>query len=164
MNLSSTDAVSFAWDFGDGTTSEDPLASHQYAESGSYEVSLTITTVDSCESTYFATINLEDADFTGSQQFSLSSSTEDQLATNNKLTAQPNPTSGDILIDFTAQNNDLHEINIISVEGQTLRTIQTRAQEGENQINTNIDDLPAGLYIIQLQSKQRIQTTRVIKK
>ena len=94
----------------------------------------------------------------------MSSSTEDQLAPNNKLTAQPNPTSGDILIDFTAHNNDLHEINIISVEGQTLRTIQTRAQEGENQINTNIDDLPAGLYIIQLQSKQRIQTTRVIKK
>ncbi|MCH2082341.1 MAG: PKD domain-containing protein [Saprospiraceae bacterium] len=164
MNLSSTDAVSFAWDFGDGITSEDPLASHQYAESGTYEVSLTITTADGCESTYFATINLGDADFTGSQQFSLSSSTEDQLAINNKLTAQPNPTSGDILIDFTAQNSDLYEINIISMEGQILRTIQTRAQEGKNQVNTDIDDLPAGLYLIQLQSKQGIQTTKVVKK
>ena len=164
LNLSSTDAVSFAWDFGDGITSEDPLASHQYAESGTYEVSLTITTADGCESTYFATINLGDADFTGSQQFSLSSSTEDQLAINNKLTAQPNPTSGDILIDFTAQNSDLYEINIISMEGQILRTIQTRAQEGKNQVNTDIDDLPAGLYLIQLQSKQGIQTTKVVKK
>lgn len=164
LSLSSADAVSFVWDFGDGVTSEDPLASHQYAESGTYEVSLTITTADGCESTYYVTIDIENEQFTGSQQFSLSSSTEDQLAINNKLTAQPNPTSGEVFIQFTAQNNDLHEINIISVEGQTLRTIQTRAQEGENQVNTNIDDLPAGLYLIQLQNKQEIQTTRIIKK
>ena len=50
------------------------------------------------------------------------------------------------------------------MEGQILRTIQTRAQEGKNQVNTDIDDLPAGLYLIQLQSKQGIQTTKVVKK
>ena len=164
LNVSSFDAVSFEWDFGDGATSQEAFPTYQYQESGNYEVSLTITTSSGCESTYYVTIDIENEQFTGSQQFSLSSSTEDQLAINNKLTAQPNPTSGEVFIQFTAQNNDLHEINIISVEGQTLRTIQTRAQEGENQVNTNIDDLPAGLYLIQLQNKQEIQTTRIIKK
>ncbi|WP_141567549.1 PKD domain-containing protein, partial [Serinicoccus profundi] len=35
--------VSYAWDFGDGTTGEGSTASHTYAEAGTYEVSLTVT-------------------------------------------------------------------------------------------------------------------------
>lgn len=41
-----TSAVgTYAWDFGDGSTSTDPVTSHAYAATGTYQVTLTVTTV-----------------------------------------------------------------------------------------------------------------------
>ncbi|MCB0643779.1 MAG: PKD domain-containing protein, partial [Phaeodactylibacter sp.] len=43
--------VSWAWDFGDGTSSTEQHPVHVYAAAGLYEVSLTITAMDGCTST-----------------------------------------------------------------------------------------------------------------
>ncbi|MCE7924018.1 MAG: PKD domain-containing protein [Haliscomenobacteraceae bacterium CHB4] len=42
---------SWAWDFGDGSTSTEQNPLHTYAEEGFYTVTLSITTIDGCEST-----------------------------------------------------------------------------------------------------------------
>lgn len=47
----SSDAVSYLWDFGDGTFSTEENPVHLYKESGQYEVSLTITDAGGCTST-----------------------------------------------------------------------------------------------------------------
>lgn len=52
---SSINAVSWLWNFGDGTTSTQQNPTHTYANPGSYTVSLTITTADGC--TYTSTHN-----------------------------------------------------------------------------------------------------------
>ncbi|HKR04289.1 MAG TPA: PKD domain-containing protein, partial [Bacteroidia bacterium] len=52
---SSTNAVSWLWNFGDGTTSTQQNPTHIYTNPGSYTVSLTITTADGC--TYTSTHN-----------------------------------------------------------------------------------------------------------
>lgn len=44
----SPDAVSWLWDFGDGTTSTDQHPTHQYISEGQYNVRLTITTRNGC--------------------------------------------------------------------------------------------------------------------
>ncbi|MEM9821172.1 MAG: PKD domain-containing protein [Bacteroidota bacterium] len=43
-----TDAVSWAWDFGDGQTSDLPNPSHTYDSNGTFPVSLLITNADGC--------------------------------------------------------------------------------------------------------------------
>ncbi len=50
-NLSSSDAVSYLWDFGDGTTSTNANPSHSYSALGTYTVSLTATNSSGCDST-----------------------------------------------------------------------------------------------------------------
>jgi len=45
------DIVSWNWDLGDGTTSNNPNPVHMYAAAGTYTVCLTITTGNSCTST-----------------------------------------------------------------------------------------------------------------
>ncbi|MEP7167849.1 MAG: PKD domain-containing protein [Bacteroidota bacterium] len=52
---SSTNAISWLWNFGDGTISTQQNPVHIYANPGSYSVSLTITTSDGC--TYTSTHN-----------------------------------------------------------------------------------------------------------
>jgi PKD repeat protein len=52
---SSINAISWLWDFGDGTTSTQQNPTHIYANPGSYTVSLTITTAEGC--TYTSTQN-----------------------------------------------------------------------------------------------------------
>lgn len=50
FNNTSVDGMSFAWDFGDGTTSTEPMPTYTYTLGGSFTVSLTVTTGD-CSST-----------------------------------------------------------------------------------------------------------------
>jgi PKD repeat protein len=45
-----TPITEFAWDFGDGNTSDEESPVHQYAEEGTYDVTLAIVTEGGCES------------------------------------------------------------------------------------------------------------------
>jgi gliding motility-associated-like protein len=47
----STDAVNWLWDFGDGTTGTGKTVSHTYTRTGSFDVSLTITSKFGCQNT-----------------------------------------------------------------------------------------------------------------
>lgn len=52
-DLSSTDAVSWFWDFGNGSTSSLQNPSHIYTESGSFSVTLVVTNANGCTDTIF---------------------------------------------------------------------------------------------------------------
>lgn len=61
FNLSSTSEPvdSWAWDFGDGNTSNEPNPLHTYASPGEYTVSLTITAADTCTSTFTNPVHID---------------------------------------------------------------------------------------------------------
>lgn len=50
--------VSYLWDFGDGTTSTDAVATHTYAQDGVFTVSLTVTDNDGLTDTTFTTASV----------------------------------------------------------------------------------------------------------
>jgi len=52
--------VAFAWDFGDGNTSDEENPTYVYADYGTYDVSLTITTEGGCSDTRIKTVVIED--------------------------------------------------------------------------------------------------------
>ncbi|TDH25495.1 PKD domain-containing protein [Segetibacter sp. 3557_3] len=54
-NLSSGSIASYAWDFGDGTTSNARTPLHRYSDTGSYSVRLTVTTATGCANTFTRT-------------------------------------------------------------------------------------------------------------
>lgn len=51
------DGLTYAWDFGDGTTGSGPQPTHQYADNGSYAVTLTVT--DEFEASSVANVQVE---------------------------------------------------------------------------------------------------------
>lgn len=72
-NRSSTNATSYLWDFGDGTTSTDSLPRHTYTKTGDFSVSLTVRDsfgcVDVLTKSNFIHIKGMDVDFTANQTF-----------------------------------------------------------------------------------------------
>lgn len=163
INLSSTDAISFEWDFGDGTTSLEPLPSHQYEAEGEYEVTLTITTAEGCVSTYVVTLNVEDANFTGTPQYLTISNTTDSEAMLAPLNVTPNPAAQQAQVQFDAASAEMYQLQVLTLEGQAVIQERISAQTGTNLHDLDLGELPSGLYLIRLQSQQGIQTTKLIK-
>lgn len=57
-NYLSSDADTWAWDFGDGSNASDSLSAHTYTTPGTYQVCLTITTADGCRDTLCDSIEI----------------------------------------------------------------------------------------------------------
>jgi len=162
INLSSTDAVEFVWDFGDGTTSNTPLASHQYAESGTYTVTLTITTTNGCTNTFSSTIDLEGDGFTSNPVFSLVNGT-DEVASLPELTVAPNPTHGRVDVSWTNTTAGAYTWQLFDLNGRLLQTRNATSTGAKESLPLDLSTLPGGIYLFRLQTAAGIRTLRLSK-
>jgi len=55
------DALTYAWDFGDGSTGSGPAPTHVYADDGTYTVALTVSDPDGASATANATVTVANA-------------------------------------------------------------------------------------------------------
>lgn len=139
----STNGVSYLWDFGDGTTSTAANPSHVYATSGQWTVSLEATNALGCSS---------------STSFNVNSS----VLSVNELTASnvvmyPNPVSSILTIKCEKAMNN--EVNIISVAGKIVK----KALLTNGQTAINVQDLQSGSYFVQIKENDHTQTKLLIK-
>lgn len=162
LNLSSPDAVSFAWDFGDGTSSSDPFGVHQYAVSGSYVITLTIVTADGCTSTFSTTINFEDGNFQGAPQYSILNNTA-EAARIERLIAQPNPASAQVVLSMQLAGSSDLRIEILSAEGKLMASRQEGQAVGKHLSIFDISSWVPGLYIARIQSGTEVHSLRFVK-
>lgn len=126
----STNGISYLWDFGDGNTSTDISPIHLYAEHGIYTVTLTVT--NECGDVQFSqlvsTINIGIDDLAGV-----------------KLNVYPNPSNG----IFNLEIDGAGTTTAISVSDLTGREVySTQAQPMLNRLNINLSELAKGSYLI----------------
>jgi len=72
----------------------------------------------------------------------------------------PNPVS-DIVMLTNDENIGMEQVAIIDLGGRTLRTYELNQQTG---IQLNISDLPAGIYIVNIKTKEGMASKKIIKK
>ncbi len=73
----------------------------------------------------------------------------------------PNPASDKISIDFSLTKNQNVDIRLINSMGQQVKTdYNTEGIQGNNIISLNIEDLPKGIYFIQLVVDENIAATK----
>jgi len=166
LNLSSADAVTTTWDFGDGNTSTEHIPSHVYAAGGVYTVTLTITTEEGCESSYSTIINLEENGFTASPMFRIVSNTDEQeeivvSTTLDKL--MPNPVKEELTIVLTAAQGADYALQVFNLQGQLMQQNRGNLFQGENRLQLGVQDLPEGMYILRLQTKGQELTKKFVK-
>ena len=76
----------------------------------------------------------------------------------------PNPTSGEITIDFTVKHTGRVKLYIVGMDGRVSHVILDRDMpEGEYVYTSNINHLIEGIYVASLQAKNQKTSAKIIK-
>ncbi len=141
----STDAISWQWDFGDGTKSVEENPEHKYSLIGNYTITLTATSDKGCEATTSRSVGI----ITG---------TEPTLE--NSLLLYPNPVYDDKVIISRLIISEPVEINVFNAQGVLVYNHMLNINEYESIVNTS--HLAGGVYHVRISTKQETMTKTVV--
>lgn len=144
---STPNAVTWIWDFGDGSSSTQQNPSHQYAAQGLYNVKLTVIDNRSCSNTLTKQIRVENK--IGLIEWQLE----------NQWSLYPNPNEGRFKLRMEQGDWSGLEIQILDAQGRVLA-----AQKGGQESELDFDlKLASGVYHLQiLKQGSLMDQTRVV--
>lgn len=164
---SSSDSLSYFWDFGDNSSSTLASPSHTYSSVGMYTICLTVSS-GTCSDTYCETafvdttingsgilsVNVQKMMITG-----LAKKTKKQTL----ISIFPNPAKDELNISYPFKNEN-YIIQITNTLGQTIIN-KTMEDLSNNNLNLNIEELNNGVFFIQIKSSsgESLSKARFIK-
>lgn len=160
-------ALTYLWNFGDGTSSTDPFPTHTYSQNGPYQLCLTIADASGCTSTTCDTIsigengllngmtlgghevaNMERTDgFTLNVQNPLTTSMA-ELQDLSHAAIWPNPSNGDLDLALVSVADGPLRVSFFDVNGREVRQESRTMNAGRSQHHFDITDLPSGIYTL----------------
>lgn len=138
---SSSGGTTYFWDFGDGNTSTGIAPTHLYANPGSYQVCLTVTSADGCSTTTCRQVNVAHIGF--------------ETFTANDFHIYPNPASGHFFIQMPEDRTSVYEI--MDIAGRVIAN--GMLQPGTNKID--VSAVSSGVYIVRLDHNSAL-TRRIV--
>jgi PKD repeat protein len=147
-NTSTGTNLFFLWDFGDGNTSTAASPNHSYAETGQYNVTLTVG--NSCDT------------LTVSQVLNIMVSSTGDWADLSAFEVFPNPNRGLFTVEVTAAPAEAIRCQLYNLMGQQLRAYEAGFRSGYWQQNIDGMALPAGIYLLELRIGQQRAYRRVV--
>ncbi len=147
--------VSWSWDFGDGSSSDEQNPSHNYTEIGTYTVTLTVTdngglTAESQEVIEVKTIVSTEEDM------QLPSSVE--LGQN-----YPNPFNPSTSIRFGLPEAGVVQLEVFNALGQKVaELVNGRKTAGWHTISFDASQLASGIYIYRITSGNFVKTNKML--
>lgn len=140
----SINATSFAWDFGDGTTSivQIPVPK-TYTTDGTVTIELIAT--NSCGSD----TTTEDVTITGNEDTTFINSVEYDLS----FDVYPNPSTGNVALSFSADNESKeYTLRLFDLSGKKVLEEKITATGSTVQKQLDLGALPKGVYTLHLRS------------
>lgn len=99
--------------------------------------------------------------FFGNDMLNTTDRINDNLTT--KLCLYPNPTVDVIFLRFSSKSSNNAQVEIIDLQGRIVLKETFSSQLGINSHEINVSELHHGLYLIQLQHDNIIESTKFIK-
>lgn len=88
----------------------------------------------------------------------------DGNAIGNKLNLYPNPSNGQVALDYTLARPGRINLSFFDLNGSLVKTFELgMLQAGKNTATFTLSDLPAGLYIYKLQNGDQLEVGRLVK-
>lgn len=143
---STSNAVTWFWDFGDGNTATTQNPTHTYTQPGDYEVYLNATNSNGCSDAKMQSVTVVN--------FPVSTTAVDVL--NQAIQVYPNPTNDMLNIAF-ANDFQPYNLTLVNAVGQLM---MTQKKVSTNKLQLNLSNYPKGIYFLQLE----IGSQKVVKK
>jgi PKD repeat protein len=167
VNLSSGLNPSFNWDFGDGSTSNQPYPSHVYASTGTYILCLTVSDGSGCTDTFCDTVSV---DSTGNLVRSASGFSINVVSPASltgvgepdgiaRFICFPNPFSDILRLHTTDEFMPENQYRIFSVQGSEV--MKGSFRNGSTSIDAS--GLSPGIYMLELTGGGHRACKRIIK-
>jgi len=137
----STNGVTYAWNFGDGTTSTLQNPTHTYVANGNYSVELIVYSADTC---------FTDTEI---QNINIGTTGIDKATNNKKINIYPNPANSFIEIKTDL---DYSSVSIMDVTGKAIKQL-------DSQTKIDISDLTNGIYFIKITGKENTVIRKFVK-
>ena len=149
FSVTETPGYVYAWDFDDGTFSDQPNLQHEFPSSGTYEVRLSISTPYGCTNTiqqivHIIGVGTNDANTaTGFQFF-------------------PNPAEEVLNMTLPENFSEKFQVRLLNVLGEIVA--EHSFAQAEKQVALKVKGLPTGAYCVEIHSeKQRVSARILIK-
>lgn len=140
------------WDFGDGNTSTQRNPIHTYADTGVYNVILTVIGQTGCASSVAGAVTVTESGVT---------SVAGQLK-GNAMVAFPNPAQEALYLAFRLEQPALVDYQLADLLGRPV--LRGRAQlSGEETVQLSLAELPAGAYLLVVDIEGQRLAQRVVK-
>ncbi|MDX2362255.1 MAG: PKD domain-containing protein [Crocinitomicaceae bacterium] len=151
-------ALTYSWDFGDGTTSTDAYPTHVYSTIGTYTVCVTIADGTGCTDTYCddITVTQKAVGFTLNVIVPGTMAVEEQKLLTG-LNLYPNPTQGDLTLSLNSANDSEVQISIMNLAGQIMNVQDLMLNSGQNNVTVESMNLTDGFYFVRVVSSNNNQ-------
>ena len=134
------------WDFGDNLTSEEPNPVHVYADSGSYQVTLTVTDNAGALSSVEATVRIESS--VGLADAAAAVPTNYRMLQN-----YPNPFNPTTTIHYEIPRDSHVRIDLFDLSGRLINSfVDQRQPAGYYSIHWDASNFSSGVYFYRMQA------------
>lgn len=137
-------AMSYTWDFGDGSTINTKLPIHTYTENGTYTVTLTIENVCGTDTkTQEVVVNVVGI--------------EELNAEKSGISVFPNPTNDKFVIGFDKHIEGLVVVELMDMQGR--KVLQQSSLLADN-LTVDVSNMQPGMYILRLTTEGEVAATQ----
>ncbi len=166
INFSSGTNLNFSWDFGDGSTANQPYPSHVYASTGAYYLCLTVSDNNGCSDTFCDTVAVDSSGniFRSLTGFTISVLSPSMIAgvndapENVRFTAYPNPVSDMLSIKRNA--NGSASYRIINLQGAVVNAGLLQDESTPIDVST----MARGSYLLEVTESTGYRSHRMLIK
>lgn len=143
----STNATSYSWDFGDGNSGSGVNPTHTYATGGSFSVILTATNSCGTDDTIIVLANISLAENVLSRS----------------MLVYPNPSVGEVNISLETFGSEDVVIRVLDLSGKQIMQMTDLNANGKMDYKLDINELAAGVYMLEVSSGSLKANRRLVK-
>lgn len=144
----STNATTYEWNMGDGTTLSGANVTHTYTSNNTFNIRL-ITTSPCNSDTIIQPVTI-----TGVGTRNLSNIGSVNLF--------PNPSTGFVRLDFEGLSIGAHQLNVYDLSGKVVFSRALKISESTHTEQLDLNNLAAGSYLVRIVSDKGLLTTRLV--
>ena len=168
-NMSTGNNLNYFWNFGDGTTSTLKNPTHEYSGNGPYSIILKVSN-DSCTSVFCDTVLFSGSPGISEGKWKLKVVDGKVISgikinSDEKISLQnyPNPFNRSTTITYRIALTTQLELSIYNLLGSRIELIETATKAaGTYNLEWNAQQLPEGIYLLQLKTDKQIITRKII--